>query len=57
MMRKHNLTGYEIPRDYKEALTDTQRKQAMDDEMAALQRNNTWDLVELPQVKETVGCK
>ena len=29
----------------------------MKDEMKALERNATWDLVELPRDKKTVGCK
>lgn len=29
----------------------------MDEEIAALQRNNTWDLIELPAGKKVVGCK
>ena len=29
----------------------------MVEEMKALQKNSTWDLVELPEGKKTVGCK
>jgi len=29
----------------------------MDIEMAALEKNNTWDLVPLPKGKHSVGCK
>ena len=32
-------------------------KKTMKDEMKALERNVTWDLVELPRDKKTVGCK
>jgi hypothetical protein len=32
-------------------------KEAMNDEMKALERNSTWDLVELPKDTKTVGCK
>jgi hypothetical protein len=32
-------------------------KEAMKDEMKALERNATWDLVELPRDKKIVGCK
>ena len=29
----------------------------MDEEMAALQRNQTWDLVPLPKGQKPIGCK
>ena len=29
----------------------------MDEEMAALYGNDTWDLVPLPKDKKTIGCK
>ena len=29
----------------------------MDEKMAALQRNQTWDLVPLPEGRKPVGCK
>ena len=29
----------------------------MDEEMRALEKNQTWDIVELPKGKKTVGCK
>jgi hypothetical protein len=32
-------------------------KETMKDEMKALERNATWDLVELPREKKIVGCK
>jgi hypothetical protein len=32
-------------------------KEAMKDEMKALERNSTWNLVELPRDRKTVGCK
>jgi hypothetical protein len=32
-------------------------KEAMKDEMNALAKNATWDLVELPRERKTVGCK
>lgn len=57
LVHKNNLTGSKIPVDHKEAVTDTNWKQEMDDEMAALQRNKRWELVELPTGTRTVGCK
>jgi len=38
-------------------LTDPRWTKAMVDEMATLEKNNTWDLVFLPRGKKTVGCK
>jgi hypothetical protein len=32
-------------------------KEVMKDEMNALVKNATWDLVELPRNRKTVGCK
>ena len=32
-------------------------KIAMDEEMAALQRNQTWDLVPFPEGRKPIGCK
>jgi len=32
-------------------------KEAMKDKMMALDKNDTWDLVELPKDRKTVGCK
>ncbi|KAI9200598.1 hypothetical protein LWI28_010300 [Acer negundo] len=40
-----------------EALGDPKWKSAMVEEMKALQKNSTWEMVELPLNKKTVGCK
>ena len=40
-----------------EALTDPDWKKAMNEEMEALQRNTTWELVPLPKGKKTVGYR
>ena len=40
-----------------EALRDPEWAQAIMDEMIALQKNNTWTLVQLPKGKRTVGYK
>jgi hypothetical protein len=39
------------------ALGNPKWKSAMVEEMEALQKNSTWDLVELLEGKKTVGCK
>ncbi|CAJ2640890.1 unnamed protein product [Trifolium pratense] len=46
-----------IPTSLSEALSDRKWKQAMDLEMEALDKNNTWELVSLPNGKKPVGCK
>jgi len=51
------LSSIFIPSSIQEALADPRWTKAMVDEMAALEKNNTWDLVSLPRGKKTVGCK
>lgn len=41
----------------KEALDNPKWIEAMNEEMGALQRNSTWELVPLPEGKKTIGCK
>eukprot|EP00253_Pinus_taeda_P011137 PITA_11137 len=48
------------PLCYQEAVEGSKSekwKEAMKDEMMALIKNGTWDLVELPKDRKTVGCK
>jgi len=40
-----------------EALTDPRWKTAMNEEMKSLQKNKTWELVDLPSGKKPVGCQ
>ena len=40
-----------------EALIDPNWTKAINEEMAALQKNSTWELVSLPEGKKTIGCK
>ena len=54
------ITKYGEPSCYQEAVDDTnseKRKMAMEEEMESLAKNNTWDLVELPEGRSVVGCK
>lgn len=46
-----------IPNSVQEALTDPKWMKAMDEEMEALKKNLTWELVSLPKGKKPVGCK
>jgi hypothetical protein len=53
-------TNDDEPLCYQEAVKGSNNdkwKEAMKDEMKALERNVTWDLVELPRDMKTVGCK
>lgn len=51
------LPTYVVPKDHIEAMRDGRWKQAMVDEITALQNNKTWTLVELPTGKKIVGCR
>ena len=54
---KASLYYNTIPRNVDKALKDPKWKKAMEDEIAALNRNNTWEKCVLPRGKNTVGCK
>eukprot|EP00257_Ricinus_communis_P016867 XP_015575166.1 uncharacterized protein LOC107261307 [Ricinus communis] len=45
------------PVSYKQACTDQSWRLAMENELQALEKNGTWDLVELPTDKKAIGCK
>ena len=45
------------PQSYKEASTDPHWQQAMQEELQALEKTHTWDLVDPPSYKTLVGCK
>ena len=42
---------------YVEALKEEVRKKAMLEELAAIERNNTWKLVRLPKVKKPISLR
>lgn len=52
-----HLNTITIPKSVSEALQDKEWENAMKVEMDALEKNGTWDLVDLPKGKTTVGCK
>jgi hypothetical protein len=52
-----SLDSKSAPTDWREAIMDPKWKAAMLEEMEALEKNNTWEVVELPKGKEPVGCK
>ncbi|MCO5612936.1 hypothetical protein L7F22_067209 [Adiantum nelumboides] len=45
------------PTCFDEAIGNMKWEQAMDEEMAALDVNETWELVLLPEGKKSIGCK
>nr|AAP46207.1 putative retrotransposon protein [Oryza sativa Japonica Group] len=52
-----SLNSAIIPKDWKEAKQDPRWHQAMLDELEALEKNKTWDLVSYPNGKKVVNCK
>jgi hypothetical protein len=52
-----SLDNISVPKKWKEAIDDSKWKSSMLEEMDALEKNNTWELVNLPPGKELVGCK
>ena len=45
------------PHTYREACTNPLWQQAMTEELQALEKTHTWDLVDLPHGKSVIGCK
>ncbi|RLN09608.1 retrotransposon protein, putative, unclassified [Panicum miliaceum] len=52
-----SLQSVRIPKDWKEAIHDPKWHEAMFEELRALEKNKTWDLVKLPTGKNAVSCK
>ena len=51
------LSNIEVPKTVEEALKIPEWKRAIEEEMEALIKNRTWEIVDLPKGKKTVGCK
>ncbi|EOY17116.1 Cysteine-rich RLK (RECEPTOR-like protein kinase) 8 [Theobroma cacao] len=51
------IEGDEIPKNVQEAFEKPEWRAAVLEEMRALKKNETWDVVELPEGKSSVGCK
>jgi hypothetical protein len=45
------------PNSYKQAIQSEEWREAMDNEIKALELNNTWSVVDLPASKHAIGCK
>ena len=52
-----SLQSTKIPKDWKEAKLDPKWRNAMLEELAALEKNKTWELVPSPMGKKIVSCK
>jgi Reverse transcriptase (RNA-dependent DNA polymerase) len=52
-----SLNSNPVPCNWKEAMQDTKWRKTMFEEMRALVKNDTWDMVPRPSDKNTVGCK
>ncbi|KAE8661030.1 Importin subunit beta-1 [Hibiscus syriacus] len=50
-------TTHPISRNVKEALESTEWRHAVFEEMNALKNNGTWEVTDLPEGKQIVGCK
>ena len=51
------ITAIFEPKSYSEAIKDPKWQNAMADEIAALESNQTWSLTSLPSHKKAIGCK
>jgi hypothetical protein len=52
-----NLSTINEPNTYEEALHDENWINAVNAELSALKKTNTWSLVHLPPHKKAIGCK
>ena len=52
-----SVSSVSVPSNVSDALNQSQWKKAMMEEMEALEKNRTWDIVPLPRGKKPVGCK
>lgn len=51
------IDSIRVPTSVQEALKDKNWIQAMNEEMHALEKNGTWDIIEKPKDKRPVGCR
>ena len=54
---RSTLSTIPIPNSLSEVLSKREWRLAMENEMDALQKSETWELVDLPSGKKPVGCK
>lgn len=51
------ITKEKIPESFQQAWHDTNWKKAVLEEMNALEKTGTWEIIDRPKGKKTVGCK
>ena len=51
------LASLQEPQSFREASSNPLWQQAMKEELDALHKTETWDLVDLPSRKSAIGCK
>ena len=51
-----SLYSNSVPKNVKEALKDSRWRKVMEEEIAALDKNETWVKCEIPKGKKMVGC-
>ncbi|KAL4335004.1 hypothetical protein GQ457_07G016830 [Hibiscus cannabinus] len=51
------LNEEKVPTSIDEALKDSKWRRAVEEEINALEKNDTWTVMDLPQGKKVVGCK
>ena len=52
-----NLDRIQIPKNIQEALEILEWKEAVMEEIRALEKNGTWEVMNLPRGKKPMGCK
>ena len=53
----NQISSVSIPNKVQEAMENLRWTKAMEEEMEALEKNHTWELVSLPHGKKPVGCR
>ncbi|PRQ56213.1 putative RNA-directed DNA polymerase [Rosa chinensis] len=53
----NQISAVSVPNKVQDALGDPNWRKAMEEELEALQKSNTWQLVPPPQGKKAVGCR
>jgi hypothetical protein len=52
-----NIMQVNEPMNYKQAKDKEEWVEAMNDEYNSIMKNQTWELIELPENKTPIGCK
>lgn len=53
----NSMLNFIEPSNYKEASQYSEWMATMEEEYESILKNKTWDLVELPEGKQSIGCK